>query len=113
MASDPFRYFAHAQVIGFDFNITLFYSRNRDSSFGIVPRPQAGRRRNRGSIPCRGSVQTSAGTHPASYQVGTGGYFPEVKRPGREANLLPSSSASVKDMWSYTSIPHLSSWRGA
>jgi len=29
----------------------------------------------------------------------------EVKRPGREADHSPPSSAKVKDAWSYTSIP--------
>jgi hypothetical protein len=29
----------------------------------------------------------------------------EVKRPGREANQPPPSTAKVKNAWSYTSIP--------
>jgi hypothetical protein len=34
-------------------------------------------------------VQTSSGAHPASYPTGTGGPFPGVKRPGREADHSP------------------------
>jgi hypothetical protein len=43
-------------------------------------------------------VQTSSGTHPASYQMGTGGSFPRGKaRPGRDADHSPPSSAEVKN----------------
>jgi hypothetical protein len=35
----------------------------------------------------------------------TGGSFPGVKRPGREADHSPPSSAEVKNTWSYTSTP--------
>jgi hypothetical protein len=37
--------------------------------------------------------------------MGTGGSFPGVKRPGREADHSPPTSAEVKKMWIYTSIP--------
>jgi hypothetical protein len=36
-------------------------------------------------------VQTGSEAHPGSYLMGTGG-----KRPGREVDHLPSSSAEVK-----------------
>jgi hypothetical protein len=35
----------------------------------------------------------------------TGGSFPGVKRPGREADHSPPSSAEIKNAWCYTSIP--------
>jgi hypothetical protein len=35
----------------------------------------------------------------------TKGSFPGVKRPGREADHSPQSSAVVKNAWSYTSTP--------
>jgi hypothetical protein len=34
-----------------------------------------------------------------------GALSPEVKRPGREADHLPPTSAEIKKMWIYTSIP--------
>jgi len=37
--------------------------------------------------------------------MGTVGFFPEGKQPGREADHSPPSSAEVKDAWSYTSTP--------
>jgi hypothetical protein len=40
--------------------------------------------------------------------LGPNGYrcsFPGVKRPGREVNHLPPSSAEVKNVWSHTSTP--------
>jgi len=35
--------------------------------------------------------------------MGTSGFFPGVKGPGREANSSPPSSAEVKNEWKYTS----------
>jgi hypothetical protein len=32
-------------------------------------------------------------------------WIPGVKRPGREANHSPTSSAEVKNTWSFTSSP--------
>jgi hypothetical protein len=40
-----------------------------------------------------------------SYPRGTGCSFPVVKRPGPEADHSSPSSAEVKDVCSYTSIP--------
>jgi hypothetical protein len=48
-------------------------------------------------------VKTSSGLHPASYPMGTGDSFPEVKRPGGEADHSPPSSVEVRNTWSYTS----------
>jgi hypothetical protein len=50
-------------------------------------------------------VQTGSGVHPTSYTAGTGGSFPGVKRPGREADHSPPTSAEVKKIWIYTSTP--------
>jgi hypothetical protein len=50
-------------------------------------------------------VQTGSGVHPTSYTMGTGSSFPWVKRPGREADHSPPTSAEVKKMWIYTSTP--------
>jgi hypothetical protein len=50
-------------------------------------------------------VQTGSGVHPTSYKMGTEGSFPGVKRQGREADDSPPTSAEVKKMWIYTSIP--------
>jgi hypothetical protein len=53
------------------------------------------------------NVQTGSGTHPASCPIGTGGFIsPGVKRPEREANSSPPSSAGVKKEWSciYSSL---------
>jgi hypothetical protein len=43
-------------------------------------------------------VQTGCGVHPISYPMGTEGSFPGVKRPGREVNHSPPTSAEVKKM---------------
>jgi hypothetical protein len=42
-------------------------------------------------------VQNSSGAHPASYPMGTRGSSLGVKRPGREADHSPPSSAKVKE----------------
>jgi hypothetical protein len=38
--------------------------------------------------------------------------FPGVKRPGREADRSPPSSAEVKNGGSMPPLPHTPSWRG-
>jgi hypothetical protein len=50
-------------------------------------------------------VHTGTGTNIAFYPMGTGCSFLGVKLPGCEANNSPSSSAEVKNVWSYTSTP--------
>jgi hypothetical protein len=42
-------------------------------------------------------VQNGSGALPASYPMGTGDSFLGVKRPGREADHSPPSSAEVKE----------------
>jgi hypothetical protein len=59
-----------------------------------------------GSFSLHHCVQTRSGAHPASYTIGTRGYFPGgggVKRPGGEADHSSPFSAEVKNVWSYTS----------
>jgi hypothetical protein len=50
-------------------------------------------------------VQTGSGVHPTSYKMGTGGSYPGLKRQGRETDHSSPTSAEVKKMWIYTSIP--------
>ena len=42
-------------------------------------------------------VQTEHGAHPDVYTVGVGSLSQEVKRPGRDVNHLPQSSAEVRE----------------
>jgi hypothetical protein len=42
------------------------------------------------------SVQTGSWVQPASCPKGTGHFYPEVKRPGRESDHSPPSNAEVK-----------------
>jgi hypothetical protein len=60
-------------------------------------------------------VQNGSEVHPTSYPMSTGGgsVSPGVKRPGREVDHSPQTSAEVKKMWIYTSTPHTPSWRSA
>jgi hypothetical protein len=44
------------------------------------------------------SLQTDSEDHLASYKIGTCGFFLEVKRPEREANQSPPSSAEIKNV---------------
>jgi len=59
---------------------------------------RAGRSGDRIPVGARFSapVQTSAGAQPASCTMGTGS-FPRVKRPGRDVDHPPLSSAEVKE----------------
>jgi hypothetical protein len=49
-------------------------------------------------------VQTGYGAQPPIQWV-PGTLSPGVKRPGREADHLPPTSAEVKNTWMYTSTP--------
>jgi hypothetical protein len=42
-------------------------------------------------------AQSGSGDHPASYPIGTRGSFLDVKRPGRETDHSPPSSAEAKE----------------
>jgi hypothetical protein len=82
-----------------------------DSSVNMVTELRAGRLVF--EIFCRGMylghrTHTGSGTHPISYDIGTGVPSAGVKRPGRETYRWPASSAEVKDTWRYTStIPYV------
>jgi hypothetical protein len=53
------------------------------------------------------NVQTVSGAHRVSYSMSTGVLSPGAKRPGREVNHSPPSSAEVKNEWSYSSSPSI------
>jgi hypothetical protein len=42
-----------------------------------------------------------------------GDLSPGMKRPEDEAHHSPPNSVEVNNTWSYTSVPHMSSWRSA
>ena len=69
---------------------------DRDSS--VVVATWYGRLGDRILVDARFSetVQTGAGAHPASSKMGTRS-FPGVKRPGRDIDHQPTSSAEVKE----------------
>jgi hypothetical protein len=50
-------------------------------------------------------VQTGCGVHTTSYPMVIGALPPAVKRPGRETDHSPPTSAEVKKTWTYTSTP--------
>jgi hypothetical protein len=58
-----------------------------------------------GNFSLHHSVQTGSEAHPTTYPMATRGSFSGGKADGREANHLHSSSAEVKNSWSYTSTP--------
>jgi hypothetical protein len=50
-----------------------------------------------GNVSLNHCVQNGSGAHPASYPMGTRGSFLGVKRPEREADHSPPSSADIKE----------------
>jgi hypothetical protein len=59
-------------------------------------------------------VQNGSGAHPVSYPTGTRGFFPGVKRLGREADQSLPSSAEVEECLElYLHSHNMASWRGA
>jgi len=49
--------------------------------------------------------ETGSEQHSTSHSMGSRVLFPGVKRPGREVNHSPPTSAKAKNEWSYTSNP--------
>jgi hypothetical protein len=50
-----------------------------------------------GNFPLHHRVQDGSGVHPAGYPMGNRGSFMEEKRPEREADHLPPSTAENKE----------------
>jgi len=48
-----------------------------------------------GIFSIRHRIQTGSGAHPASFPINTGGSYPEIRRPGREDDHSPPSSAEI------------------
>jgi hypothetical protein len=76
---------------------------SRGSSVSIVTGPRTGQpgfhcqhEQGRYFSLCH-RVQTGSGAHSASYPMGTAALSPGIKRPGREAEYSPPSSAEVKN----------------
>jgi hypothetical protein len=90
---------------------------SRDSSVGIATRLRDGRPRfdsrqrlgiflfTTASRPALGSTQ------PTIQWIG--GYFPGIRRPGRETDNSPPSKSKIILHRSSPSLPHTSSWCGA
>jgi hypothetical protein len=58
------------------------------------------------------SVQNGFGANPASNLKGTGDWFPKIKRPGREADRSPPSSADIKNCGAIFNPPNaFMEWR--
>jgi hypothetical protein len=70
----------------------------RDGSDGVATRYRAGLYADRFPVGARFfvPVQTDPGAHPASYAMGTGS-FTGLKRPRRDVDHPPQSSAEVKE----------------
>jgi hypothetical protein len=66
------------------------------------------------NFPLHHRIQNGSGAHPASYPMGTRGYFPGGKAAGREADHSTPSSAEVKECVDlYLHSPNTPSWPGA
>jgi hypothetical protein len=79
------------------FGIHTLYHKSHDSSVGIVLGYGLDDRDSRvqflagaGNFSLHYRVQNGTGAHPASYLLGTGGYFPGDKAPGAWSWLLTS-----------------------
>jgi hypothetical protein len=73
---------------------------------------------NRGLLPGRGKTVISStafrlalGFSQLAIQRNTWSLSPQAKRPELQANHSPPSSDEAMNMWSYTSIPQIFSWR--
>jgi hypothetical protein len=88
------------------------YSRSRGSVVGIATSYGLDNRGVGVRVPVGSPRPALRSTQPPSQWV-PGDISPGVKRPGREVNHSPPTSAEVKKMWIYTATPHTPSWRNA
>jgi hypothetical protein len=101
-------------------NVCILMIKSRDSSAGIALGYGLDDRGSRvrypagaGNFSLHHRVQNGSGAHPASYPMGTRALSLGIKRPGREADQSPSSSAEVKECVElYLYSPNTPSWRG-
>ena len=49
------------------------------------------------------NAQTDSGAQQASCSIGSGVFFAEIKRPGRDVDYKPASNVEVKNVRSYIS----------
>jgi hypothetical protein len=83
----------------------VFFNGSRNSVNGVATGPRTGLSAVRILLGVKGfsllsHVESSSGTHPTSYSVGTGVSSPGVKRSERNDNKSGASSAEVKNVWS-------------
>jgi hypothetical protein len=93
--------FIFSTVLNFLYNCSV---KSRDSSVGIALGYGLDDRGSRARLPAGAGnfslhhrVQNGPGAHPASYPMVTGVLSLGVKRPGREADHSPPTSAEVKE----------------
>lgn len=55
------------------------------------------------------SAAGTLGPHPASYAISTAEYFRGLKKPKREADHTPATSAQEKNCGTIPALPHTSS----
>ncbi|PNF31546.1 hypothetical protein B7P43_G00783 [Cryptotermes secundus] len=83
---------------------------NLDSSPGIIRMIKSGRirlvRHIAHTTKSRGLVQTGSAVHPTSYTMGTRGSSLGLKRPGRESDHSPPTSARSRKFGSIHPLPH-------
>jgi hypothetical protein len=102
-----------------EFNRALFNSNYRSRDRTVSIRTCYGLD-GRGSIPSRSKIflfsivfRLALGPTQPPAQWERGDFSPDVKRPGREADHLPPSTAEVKNGEAITPLSHLSSWHNA
>jgi len=91
------------------------YSGSRNSSVSLVTRLRSGRTGVWFPAPVRvfcprHRVQAGSGAHPPSYIMGSGGRVisPGIKFFVYEADHSQTSSAEIKNAWSYSCTPYMS-----
>jgi hypothetical protein len=99
--------------LSYDITYESPHNRNRDSAVGIATSYGLEEREIEVQVTVGQAfslhvVRSGSGVHPAFYPVCTGGSFPGVKQPGREANHSAPSSAKLKNGGSEPSLPHTS-----
>jgi hypothetical protein len=109
------QYCTYTVVLPFMIHFNIVISsmpRSKDGAVGIATGYRLDKRKGRSSSPVRvkqflfsTSPKPALGPTQPPIQLVSGALSPGIKRPGREADRSPLTSAEVKKMWVYTSTP--------
>ena len=90
---------------------SISYFESQDSVVSIAARLRVRFLARARGFPLLQNIQPCSRVHRASCSMGTTVLSPKIKRPEREADHLPPSTARLRMCRTVPLLPHMSSWR--